>query len=72
MLWGCLSAAVTGRQVRVEGKMNAMCRDILDDKLLQSAPDIRSTLGSFYTGQAPKHTAKIKTSGCRTTVKVLK
>ena len=32
MLWGCFSAAGTGRLVRKEGKMNAaMYRDILDE-----------------------------------------
>ena len=32
MLWGCFSAAVTGRLVRIEGKMDAaMYRDILDE-----------------------------------------
>ena len=35
MLWGCLSAAGTGRLVRIEGKMNgAKYREILDDNLL--------------------------------------
>ncbi|KAK3543117.1 hypothetical protein QTP70_011653 [Hemibagrus guttatus] len=42
MLWGCFSAAGTGRLVRIERKMNsAMYRDILDENLLQSAPDLR-------------------------------
>ncbi|KAK1801578.1 hypothetical protein P4O66_004533 [Electrophorus voltai] len=42
MLWGCFSAAGTGRLVRVEGKVNAaMYRDILEENLLQSALDIR-------------------------------
>ncbi|KAI3374652.1 hypothetical protein L3Q82_021222 [Scortum barcoo] len=42
MLWGCFSAAGTGRLVRIEGKMNAaMYRDILDENLLQSALDLR-------------------------------
>ncbi|KAK3571075.1 hypothetical protein QTP86_001326, partial [Hemibagrus guttatus] len=40
MMWGCFSAAGTGRLVRIEGKMNAaMYRDILDENLLQSALD---------------------------------
>jgi hypothetical protein len=34
MLWGCFSAAGTGRLVRIEGK-------ILDENLLQSAEDLR-------------------------------
>uniref|UniRef100_A0A8C7KTS4 Uncharacterized protein n=1 Tax=Oncorhynchus kisutch TaxID=8019 RepID=A0A8C7KTS4_ONCKI len=42
MLWGCFSAAGTGRLVRIEGKMNvAKYREILDDNLLQSAQDLR-------------------------------
>ena len=42
MLWGCFSAARTGRLVRIEGKMNAAkYREILDENLLQSAQDLR-------------------------------
>ncbi|KAK3551058.1 hypothetical protein QTP70_011485 [Hemibagrus guttatus] len=61
MMWGCFSAAGTGRLVRIEGKMNAaMHRDILDENLLQSALDLR--LGRWFIFQQdndPKHTAKI-------------
>ncbi len=61
MLWGCFSAAGTGRLVAIEGKMNAAkYRDILDKNLLQSAQDLR--LGQRFTFQQdndPKHTAKI-------------
>ncbi|XDV18669.1 hypothetical protein PO909_024315 [Leuciscus waleckii] len=61
MLWGCFSAAETGRLVAIEGKMNAAkYRDILDENLLQSALDLR--LGRRFTFQQdndPKHTAKI-------------
>ncbi len=61
MLWGCFSAAGTGRLVTIEGKMNAAkYRDILDENLLQSAQDFR--LGRRFTFQQdndPKHTAKI-------------
>ncbi len=61
MLWGCFSAAGTGRLVAIEGKMNAVkYRDILDENLLQSAQDLR--LGRRFTFQQdndPKHTAKI-------------
>ena len=40
MLWGCFSAARTGRLVRIEGKMNgAKYGEILDENLLQSAQD---------------------------------
>ena len=42
MLWGCFSAAGTGRLVRIEGKMNgAKYRDFLDENLLQRAQDLR-------------------------------
>ncbi len=61
MLWGCFSAAGTGRLVAIEGKMNAAkYRVILDENLLQSAQDLR--LGRRFTFQQdndPKHTAKI-------------
>ncbi len=56
ILWGCFSAAGTGRLVRIEGKMNAaMYRDIIDENL-----DLR--LGRrfiFQQDNDPKHTAKI-------------
>ncbi|KAG2460410.1 TC1A transposase, partial [Polypterus senegalus] len=61
MLWGCFSAAGTGRLVRIKGKMTAaMYRDILDENLLQSALDLR--LGRrfiFQQDNDPKHTARI-------------
>ncbi len=61
MLWGCFSAAGTGRLVAIEGKMNAAkYRDILDENLLHSAQDLR--LGRRFNSQQendPKHTAKI-------------
>ncbi len=61
MLWGCFSAAGTGRLVAIEGKMNAAkYRDIMDKNILQSAQDLR--LGRRFTFQQdndPKHTAKI-------------
>uniref|UniRef100_A0AAZ3S2C4 Transposase n=1 Tax=Oncorhynchus tshawytscha TaxID=74940 RepID=A0AAZ3S2C4_ONCTS len=60
MLWGCFSAAGTGRLVRIEGKMNgAKYREILDENLLHNAQDLR--LGRRFTFQQdndPKHTAK--------------
>ena len=37
MLWGCFSAAGTGRLVSIEGKMNRKYREMLDENLLQSA-----------------------------------
>uniref|UniRef100_A0AAQ5ZFC8 PLAC domain-containing protein n=1 Tax=Amphiprion ocellaris TaxID=80972 RepID=A0AAQ5ZFC8_AMPOC len=61
MLWGCFSAAGTGRLVAIEGKMNVVkYRDILEENLFQSALDLR--LGRRFTFQQdndPKHTAKI-------------
>uniref|UniRef100_A0A8C4STV7 Transposase n=1 Tax=Erpetoichthys calabaricus TaxID=27687 RepID=A0A8C4STV7_ERPCA len=61
MLWGCFSAAGTGRLVRIKGKMTAaMYRDILDENLLQSALDLRLGRRSiFQQDNNPKHTAKI-------------
>ncbi|KAG2460102.1 TCB1 transposase, partial [Polypterus senegalus] len=60
-LWGCLSAAGTGRLVRIKGKMTAgKYRDILDENLLQSALDLR--LGQrfiFQQDNDPKRTVKI-------------
>ena len=60
MLYGCFSAAGTGRLVRTEGKMNgAKYREILDENLLQSAQYLR--LGqrfSFQQDNDPKHTTK--------------
>ena len=60
MLWGCFSAAGTGRLVRIEGKMNgANYREIIDENLLKSTQDLR--LGQRFTFQQdndPKHTAK--------------
>uniref|UniRef100_A0AAZ3Q4S1 Transposase Tc1-like domain-containing protein n=1 Tax=Oncorhynchus tshawytscha TaxID=74940 RepID=A0AAZ3Q4S1_ONCTS len=57
MLWGCFSAAGTGRLVRIKGKMNrAKYREILDENLLWSAEDLR--LGRRFTFQQdndPKH-----------------
>ncbi|KAG2467933.1 TCB1 transposase, partial [Polypterus senegalus] len=61
MLWGCFSAAGTGRLVRIKGRMTAaMYRDILDENLLQSAFDLRLRLRFiFQHDNDPKHTAKI-------------
>jgi hypothetical protein len=42
MLWGCFSAAETGRLVKIEGKENgAKYIKILDENLLHSAQDLR-------------------------------
>jgi hypothetical protein len=42
MLWGCFSAAGTGRLVRIERKMNgATYNEILDKNLFQIAPNLR-------------------------------
>ncbi|KAG2461149.1 TCB1 transposase, partial [Polypterus senegalus] len=61
MLWGCFSAAGTGRLVRIKGKMTAaMYRDILDENLLQSVLDLRQGQRFiFQQDNNPKHTAKI-------------
>uniref|UniRef100_A0A4W5M391 HMG box domain-containing protein n=1 Tax=Hucho hucho TaxID=62062 RepID=A0A4W5M391_9TELE len=60
MLWGCFSAAGTGRLVRIEEKINGTkYKEILDENLLQSTKDLR--LGRRFTFQQdndPKHTAK--------------
>ena len=60
MLWGCSSAAETGRLVGIEGKMNgAKYTEILDENLLQSAQDLR--LGqrlTFQQNNDPNHRAK--------------
>ena len=59
-LWGCFLAVGIGRLVRIERKMSeAKYREILDEKLLQSAQDIR--LGRRFTFPQDndlKHTAK--------------
>jgi hypothetical protein len=56
MLWGCFSAAGTGRLVRIKEKLNgAKYREMLDENLLQSSQDLR--LGSkvhLPTGQQPE------------------
>ena len=55
MLWGCFSAAGTGRLVGIEGKMNgAKYRAILYVNLLKSTQDLR--LGQQFNDR--KHTAK--------------
>ena len=59
MLWGCFSAAGTGRLVRIEGRMNRAKYREIHDELLQSAQVLR--LGRQFTLQQdndPKHTAK--------------
>ena len=41
MLWGCLSAAGTGRLVRIEAKMEgAKYTEFFDENLLQGAQDL--------------------------------
>ncbi|KAG2456860.1 TCB1 transposase, partial [Polypterus senegalus] len=61
MLWGCFSAAGTGRLIRIKGKMTAaMYRDILAENLLHSALDLRLRRRLiFQQDNDPKHTAKI-------------
>uniref|UniRef100_A0AAZ3S8Q8 Transposase n=1 Tax=Oncorhynchus tshawytscha TaxID=74940 RepID=A0AAZ3S8Q8_ONCTS len=64
MLWGCFSAAETGRLLRIKGKMNgAKYSDILDENPLQISQDLR--LGRRFTFQQnndPKHTANNTTT----------
>ena len=44
LLWGYFSALGTGSLVRIEGKMNgAKYRETLDENLLQSAQDLRTS-----------------------------
>ncbi|XP_061539192.1 transposable element Tcb1 transposase isoform X1 [Phycodurus eques] len=60
-MWGCFSAAGTGRLVRIEEKWNAeVYRDILDANLFQSALELR--LGREFVFQQDnnrQHKAKI-------------
>ena len=52
---GDVSAAGTGRLVRIEGKINrAKYREILDENPLQSAQDLTGTKVHLPTGQQPK------------------
>jgi hypothetical protein len=42
IIWGCFSAAGTGKLVMIVGNMNrAKYREILDENLLQSSQDFR-------------------------------
>ena len=60
MMWGCFSAAGTGRLVLIEGKMNAAkYTDIHEENLLHSALDLRLWRRfAFQHDNDPKHTAK--------------
>lgn len=60
MLWGCFSAAGTGKHVRVEGKTDgAKYRDILEQNLHHFVRDWRLGQGfTFQQDNDPKHTAK--------------
>jgi hypothetical protein len=50
MLWGCFSAAETGRVVRIEAKMNgAKYRELLNENLLKIGQNRR--LGQRFTLQ---------------------
>ena len=63
VLWGCFSAAGTGRLVRIEGTMNgAKFKQILEENLLKKAKE----LGLWWTfmfqpDNDPKHTDKAQT-----------
>jgi hypothetical protein len=55
MLWGCLSAAGTGRLVRIERKTKgAKYREILDENLLQSAQDLRLSNRTMTLSTQPR------------------
>lgn len=59
MLWGCFSAAGTGKHVRVEGKTDGDGRDILEQNLHHFVRDWRLGQGfTFQQDNDPKHTAK--------------
>ena len=60
MLWGCFSAAGTGRLIRIEGTKNgAKYRQILEENLLQSAKDLRlQQKFAFQQNNDPKHSVK--------------
>ena len=70
MLWGCFSAAGTGRLVRIKGKMNAaMYREIVDENLLQSALDLRlGRRSTFQQDNDPKHIDGVRESWTLTRV----
>ncbi len=65
MLWGCFSAAVTERLIRVEEKLNApKYWECLNENLVQSIQNLK--LGRRFTFQQdndPKHTARVSLSG---------
>ena len=60
MLWGCFSAAETGRLVSIKGKMNGTkYRKILDKNLPQSTEAVRLRQRfTFQKDNNSKHTAK--------------
>ena len=63
MLWGCFSAAVTGRLVRIEGKMNgAKYREILDENLLQSTQNLTSNRTTTLSTQPRQRSSGFGTS----------
>ena len=63
MLWGCFSAAGTGRIVRIEGKINAaMYSDILDENLFQTGATVHLSAGQTTLSTQPRY----QRSGFRT------
>ena len=61
MLWGCFSAAVAGRLLKIKRIMNgAKYRQILEENLLQSEKDFIRLWRrlTFQQDNDPKHTAK--------------
>ena len=54
MLWGCFSAAGSGRLGRIEGKMNGeKYREILDENLHQSNSEQTGAKVHLPTGRGP-------------------
>jgi hypothetical protein len=55
MLWGCFSAAVTGRLVRIEAKMNgAKYREVLDEPAPECTKLQTGAKVHLPTGQRPE------------------
>lgn len=64
MLWGCWSAAETGRLVRIDRKMNAaMYRKLLDENLLHRTQDLRLRWGFDQRGSGFRTTQQISLRG---------
>ena len=72
MLWGCFSAARTGRLVRIERKLNgAKYREILDENPLQSTQDLGLGGFTFQQDNDPSTQPRQRSSGFGTSLNVL-